>query len=71
VRVEESRVNASFSTFWLRKDLQRRYVRQTLPVHHQDSVGGEIIAISDLSSGTQEKAVPPRIVNGDNTFTLA
>lgn len=39
---------------------QRPYVRHTFALHHQDSVGGEIIAISNISSDTQEKAVPPR-----------
>ena len=40
--------------------LQGPYVRQTLPLDQQDSVRGEIIAISDISFGTQEKTVPPR-----------
>src|SRR6516164_7553755 len=40
--------------------LQGPYVRQTLPLDQQDSVHGEIIAISDISFGTQEKTVPPR-----------
>src|SRR5215469_16229496 len=40
--------------------LQGPYVRQTLPLDQQDSVRGEIIAISDINVGTQEKTVPPR-----------
>src|SRR5215469_9110753 len=41
------------------------YVRQTLPIDQQDSVRGEIIAISDISIGTQEKTVPPRTASFD------
>src|SRR5215469_15104770 len=40
--------------------LPGQYVGQTLRLDQPDSVGGEIIAISDISLGTQEKTVLPR-----------
>src|SRR5215469_6715154 len=40
--------------------LRGPYVRQALPLDQQDSVRGEIVAISDISSGTQETRIPPR-----------
>src|SRR5215472_15551288 len=48
------------------------YVGQTLRLDQPDSVGGEIIAISDISLGTQEKTVPPRTANRVKTgFDIA
>src|SRR5215831_18455158 len=44
--------------------LPGQYVGQTLRLDQPDSVGGEIIAISDISLGTQEKTVPPRTASG-------
>src|SRR5262244_2900197 len=45
--------------------LPGQYVGQTLRLDQPDSVGGEIIAISDISLGTQEKTVPPRTARLD------
>ena len=42
--------------------LQGPHDGHTLSVDQQDSVGGEIIAISDISSATQENRIPPRAV---------
>src|SRR5262249_26048849 len=48
--------------------LQGPYVGQTLRLDQPDSVGGEIIAISDISFGTQEKTVPPRTARPISTL---
>src|SRR5215469_13684464 len=48
--------------------LPGQYVGQTLRLDQPDSVGGEIIAISDISLGTQEKTVPPRTARRQTSF---